>query len=485
MRKKIALKKEIDRLINELILKNKNGIWLDDRVSKSYKYNNLLTTIYCSRAILEYYSLDLTGFNEAVKSSWDLKGTIEHLSGDLSFYASEWKTANPSISIDEIDLLLHFEALVAHSLAAMAPYLISAKKDDLLRIVSDKCMQHLSHFAEVQKREGFINNSEKLFFTSRKLITAYYITKYLGKEYITKSDLNVKSALNFVLSRIDRATFLVISKDPNFNSHMEESSIVLESISLWGRENIIEDSTATNRLAESIIRNIPDIYSGSIHDLNHVVKALFEHLGHKSALNNPKFNRIFKIFYEAVRTKQYLNESRTNHPYSEIYYTLATLAKSHEDIYLSPSCFISYSTEDQKFVSLLHNDLQKNGVECWFAPHDAKGGKKLHEQIKEAISDYDCLLLVLSANSMGSEWVKYEIAIARKKELIQGRQILFPIRLVDYSSIRDWEYFDADIGKDSAKEIREYFIPDFTDWKNSTSYKKEFDKLVEALRAMK
>lgn len=485
MRRKIALKKEIDRLINDLILKNKNGIWLDDRVSESYQYNNLLTTIYCSRAILEYYSLNLMGFNEAVKASWDLKGTIEHLSGDLSFYASEWKMANPSISIDEIDLLLHFEALVAHSLAAMAPYLISAKKDDLLRIVSDKCMQHLSHFAEVQKTEGFINNSERLFFTSRKLITAYYITKYLGKEYIAQSDLNVKFALNFVLSRIDRSTFLVISKDPNFNSHMEESSIVLEAISLWGRENIIEDSKATNRLAESIIRNIPDIYSGSIHDLNHIVKALFEHFGHKSALNNPKFNRIFKNFYEAVRTKQYLNESRTNHPYSEIYYTLATLAKSHEDIYLSPSCFISYSTEDQKFVSLLHNDLQKNGVECWFAPHDAKGGKKLHEQIEEAISDYDCLLLVLSANSMGSEWVKSEIAIARNKELIQGRQVLFPISLVDYSSIRGWKCFDADIGKDSAKEIREYFIPDFTDWKNSTSYKKAFDKLVEDLRAMK
>jgi len=51
MRKKIALKKEIDRLINELILKNKNDIWLNDRVSESYQYNNLLTTIqeYLSR----------------------------------------------------------------------------------------------------------------------------------------------------------------------------------------------------------------------------------------------------------------------------------------------------------------------------------------------------------------------------------------------------------------------------------------------------
>jgi hypothetical protein len=484
MRTKIALKREIDRLIDELIQKNQNGIWLDDRESKSYQYNNLLTTIYCSRAILEFYSFDLSGFNEAVKASWDLKETIEYLSSDLSFYASEWKMANSSISIDEIDVLLHLEALVAHSLAATAPYLIRAKKDDLLRIVSDKCMQHLSHFSEVQKTEGFINNSERLFFTSRKLITAYYVTKYLGKEYIFKSGLNIKSALNFVLSKIDRSTFLVISKDPNFNTHMEESSIALESISLWVGENIIEDSEVTNRLAESIIRNTPDVYSGSIHDLNHIIKALFEHFGHEAAFNKPQFNRIFKKLYEAVRTTQYLNESRTNHPYSEIYYTLATLAKSHEDIYTSPSCFISYSTKDQQFASLLHNDLQRNGIECWFAPHDAKGGRKLHEQIEEAISEYDCLLLVLSANSMDSEWVKSEIAIARNKELIEGRQVLFPISLVDYSSIRCWKCFDADIGKDSAKEIREYFILDFTDWENPTSYKKAVDKLVEDLRAM-
>jgi Pentapeptide repeats (8 copies)/TIR domain len=49
------------------------------------------------------------------------------------------------------------------------------------------------------------------------------------------------------------------------------------------------------------------------------------------------------------------------------------------------SCFISYSTKDQGFADRLHADLQNNGVRCWFAPHDVQGGKKLHEQIDEAI----------------------------------------------------------------------------------------------------
>src|ERR1019366_4914388 len=49
------------------------------------------------------------------------------------------------------------------------------------------------------------------------------------------------------------------------------------------------------------------------------------------------------------------------------------------------SCFISYSTQDQEFAARLHADLQDNGVRCWFAPHDIQAGKKLHEQIDEAI----------------------------------------------------------------------------------------------------
>jgi hypothetical protein len=148
------------------------------------------------------------------------------------------------------------------------------------------------------------------------------------------------------------------------------------------------------------------------------------------------------------------------------------------------SCFISYSTEDQAFAERIHADLQNKGVRCWFAPHKMKGGEKIHEQIDEAIRMYDRLLLILSEHSMKSRWVKTEIANARKKELAQGRKVLFPIRLVDFESIQPWKLFDADVGDDSAAEIREYFIPDFTNWKtNHDSYKQEFERLVRDLQA--
>jgi len=146
------------------------------------------------------------------------------------------------------------------------------------------------------------------------------------------------------------------------------------------------------------------------------------------------------------------------------------------------SCFISYSTKDQEFAERLYVDLQNKGVRCWFAPHDVQGGRKLHEQIDEAIRMHDKLLLVLSDASMESEWVKTEIAKARTREIREKRRMLFPVRLVEFARLRDWECFDADTGKDSAKEIREYYVPDFSNWKDHDSYQKEFSTLLKALK---
>jgi uncharacterized protein YjbI with pentapeptide repeats len=147
------------------------------------------------------------------------------------------------------------------------------------------------------------------------------------------------------------------------------------------------------------------------------------------------------------------------------------------------SCFISYSTKNQEFADRLYADLQAKGVRCWFAPHNVQGGKKLHEQIDTAIRLHERLLLILSPDSINSEWVKTEIAKARKREIKEGKRVLFPIRLnISFKELEEWECFDADRGKDSAREIREYYIPDFTQWKDHDQYQKEFDKLLRDLK---
>jgi hypothetical protein len=89
------------------------------------------------------------------------------------------------------------------------------------------------------------------------------------------------------------------------------------------------------------------------------------------------------------------------------------------------SCFISHPTANQDFAVRLHADLQARDVRCWFAPHDMMPGRKLHDQIDEAIRVYDRLLLILSRESMSSSWVKTEIAKARTKEVASKRRV-FP-----------------------------------------------------------
>ena len=69
--------------------------------------------------------------------------------------------------------------------------------------------------------------------------------------------------------------------------------------------------------------------------------------------------------------------------------------------------------------------------------------------------------------------------------LEQRRQVLFPIAIVPFEKIRTWKCFDADVGKDSAREIREYFIPDFSNWKDHDSYQKAFGRLLRDLNAEK
>ncbi len=144
------------------------------------------------------------------------------------------------------------------------------------------------------------------------------------------------------------------------------------------------------------------------------------------------------------------------------------------------SCFISYSSKDEEFAKRLHADLQARGVRVWFAPEDIKGGRKLHEQIPEAIRLYDKLLLVLSENSMQSEWVKTEIRHARKDEAREKRRKLFPISLVEFNKIGEWEAPD-DTAKDMAVEVREYFIPDFSRWKEHDAYQEAFERLMRDL----
>ncbi len=114
-------------------------------------------------------------------------------------------------------------------------------------------------------------------------------------------------------------------------------------------------------------------------------------------------------------------------------------------------------------------------MRCWFAPEDLKWGERIRSGIDQAIRLHDKLLLVLSASSVASEWVEYEVETALARERKEQRTILFPIRLDEavMESPTAW----------AAHIQRTRHIGDFTSWKDHDAYQKAFTRLLRDLKA--
>lgn len=137
------------------------------------------------------------------------------------------------------------------------------------------------------------------------------------------------------------------------------------------------------------------------------------------------------------------------------------------------SCFISFSSDDQEFAIRLYDDLQEYGVRCWISAHDMRTGDRIRETIDEQIRVNDKLLLILSENSVSSNWVENEVEAAMAKEV--GRKtVLFPVRI-------DAAVEDSSVAWASTIK-RTRHIGDFSGWKNPVNYQREFERLLRDLR---
>ena len=51
------------------------------------------------------------------------------------------------------------------------------------------------------------------------------------------------------------------------------------------------------------------------------------------------------------------------------------------------------------------------------------------------------------------------------------------------STFSEWKCADSRSGKDLAEEVRQYFIPDFSNWKDHDAFEKSFGKLLADLKS--
>ena len=139
------------------------------------------------------------------------------------------------------------------------------------------------------------------------------------------------------------------------------------------------------------------------------------------------------------------------------------------------SCFIGYSSSNQECARRIHADLQSQGVRCWFAPEDLKWGTAIQVGIDASIRRHEKLLLVLSQQSVASDWVEQEVETALARERDEKRLVLFPIRL-DNAVLETDKAWAANLR-------RTRHIGDFSNWNDHDAYQTAFARLLQDLKA--
>src|SRR6266545_4960006 len=104
--------------------------------------------------------------------------------------------------------------------------------------------------------------------------------------------------------------------------------------------------------------------------------------------------------------------------------------------------FISYASEDRKRAQILAQALEARGWPIWW-DREIPLGQSFDEVIEKALAGAKCVIVLWSAVSVASEWVRNEASEAKR------RGILIPVflepvdaplafRLLNGADLRDW-----------------------------------------------
>ncbi|WP_053078813.1 toll/interleukin-1 receptor domain-containing protein [Bacillus wiedmannii] len=86
------------------------------------------------------------------------------------------------------------------------------------------------------------------------------------------------------------------------------------------------------------------------------------------------------------------------------------------------SIFLSHNSKDKEFVRRLANRLESYGVKVWVDEAEIKVGESLIKKIEMGINEMEYLGVILSQNSIKSDWVNREVDMAMNGE-IQGKKV--------------------------------------------------------------
>ena len=110
--------------------------------------------------------------------------------------------------------------------------------------------------------------------------------------------------------------------------------------------------------------------------------------------------------------------------------------------------FVSHSHLDRQVVEeLIVQPLQSLGVKTWYALDDIPKASLWPAEIRKGLAECTCMIVVVSKNASGSDWVRLEVDLAVGLGRMQGK--IMPLRLDDTPPHTVNEYLVAVQGIDA------------------------------------
>lgn len=112
--------------------------------------------------------------------------------------------------------------------------------------------------------------------------------------------------------------------------------------------------------------------------------------------------------------------------------------------------FLSHSSEDRQFADQIARELRRHGIPVWYSPHNILGAQQWHDEIGDALRRCDWFIILLSAYSVRSFWVKRELCYALRQGRYVGRitpVLLAPCDYEQFSwTLPDLQFVDLTVG---------------------------------------
>jgi len=93
--------------------------------------------------------------------------------------------------------------------------------------------------------------------------------------------------------------------------------------------------------------------------------------------------------------------------------------------------FLSHSAKDKAVVRAVAERLKKDGLRVWFDEWEIRAGDSIPAKVEEGLEHSRVLVLCMSANAFGSEWVQLEAGTFRFRDPLNKERRFIPVRLDD------------------------------------------------------